>query len=507
MLKMGSLPALAAAALLLGCYHLALQLWSSAAPPRCLDGSSGKSKIRLRARRLQDKSGGGSMTATTVAEAEAVASSKAPWVPPPGCNLVANGPAAALLAEAPPKSTTLHFTFGSAGMLDFLHNWHHFVRKRGLGPVLVGAAEKKMLSACTAEGIAALGIADGLDVWTYRYAQNVSTVVQDGKTAWDYYRHSKQSFLELGVVKAAFLWELASLGYDVLISDLDVVWIADGWERWMTYRRLDRPPLPEARLQAMADVLVSTDELDEEFDAHGRHERWPFGVGWGWRSELNTGVVFFRSTNGTKAFLQAWRRAMLAKRDVAFTNDQFVFCQMVRDAAMEPVTAKVSHLDAWRASLAAHGLLREQVFSAIGPSTRGVSISKPNFELAQPCLPEEGCAPSRFTLGTLPLRAFTGGHTYFMQRVQNFEGHVLARAQTLTVHFTFQYSDTPDYPHGKRQRAREAGLWMADPPEYYTEGRFVRLVGPLFSAAQRVAIWVRSHQMRRASDGPLMALG
>ena len=94
-----------------------------------------------------------------------------------------------------------------------------------------------------------------------------------------------------------------------------------------------------------------------------------------------------------------------------------------------------------------------------------------------------------------------------MQRVQNFEGHVLARAQTLTVHFTFQYSDTPDYPHGKRQRAREAGLWMADPPEYYTEGRFVRLVGPLFSAAQRVAIWVRSHQMRRASDGPLMALG
>ena len=40
--KLGSLPALAAAALLLGCYHLSLQLWSSAAPPRCLDGSSGK---------------------------------------------------------------------------------------------------------------------------------------------------------------------------------------------------------------------------------------------------------------------------------------------------------------------------------------------------------------------------------------------------------------------------------------------------------------------------------
>ena len=110
---------------------------------------------------------------------------------------------------------------------------------------------------------------------------------------------------------------------------------------------------------------------------------------------------------------------------------------------------------------------------------------------ATPCLQEMGCSPTRFTLGTLPLRAFTGGHTYFMQRVQNFESHALPRASALTVHFTFQYSDTPDYPHGKRQRAREAGLWVADPPAYYTSGRFVRLVGPLFSTQQRVEIWRR----------------
>ena len=56
------------------------------------------------------------------------------------------------------------------------------------------------------------------------------------------------------------------------------------------------------------------------------------------------------------------------------------------------------------------------------------------------------------------------------------------------VHFTFQYSDTPDFPHGKRQRAREAALWTADPPSYYTEGRYVKLVGALYTAAQRVAI-------------------
>ena len=105
-----------------------------------------------------------------------------------------------------------------------------------------------------------------------------------------------------------------------------------------------------------------------------------------------------------------------------------------------------------------------------------------------------------------------------MQRVQNFEGHARPRTAPLTVHFTFQYSDTPDFPHGKRQRAREAALWTADPTNYYSEGRFVRLIGPLYSAAQRTAIerafpeWSPQRHMRidaiqRAALRDLLALG
>ena len=380
-------------------------------------------------------------------------------------------------------------------MMPFFQNWKHFVEAAGLEPVILGAADVQMYQACTRDDVAALTLSAGLDVWNYTVDASVSrtalTVVQNGSSEWKYYRHHKSSFLEIGLVKAAFLWELLRLGYDVLISDLDVVWLRGGWERWMTYRNPRLPPLPEARLMAMADVLVSTDELDTEYDAHGTWNRWPFGVGWGWRAELNTGVVHFRATNGSLAFVQAWRRAMLAKRNVEHTNDQFVFCAMVRDAQMEPVTSQAAHLDAWRASLGAHGLLRDDVLRQIGPSTRGVSISKQGFQLATPCLPEADCAPTRFTLGTLPLRVFTGGHTYFMQRVQNFEGHARPKHLPLTVHFTFQYSDTPDFPHGKRQRAREAGLWAVDPPAYFTEGTFVRVVGPLYTAAQREAIFRR----------------
>ena len=101
----------------------------------------------------------------------------------------------------------------------------------------------------------------------------------------------------------------------MLISDLDVIWLSPRWEPWMTYRVPAHPPMAEAALLAMADVLVSTDELDEAFDAHGLWERWPFGVGWARRADLNTGVLFFRATNGSRAFRQAWRKAMLAKRE------------------------------------------------------------------------------------------------------------------------------------------------------------------------------------------------
>ena len=36
--------------------------------------------------------------------------------------------------------------------------------------------------------------------------------------------------------------------YDVLISDLDVVWLSTGWERWMSYRVPGSTPLPEAAM-------------------------------------------------------------------------------------------------------------------------------------------------------------------------------------------------------------------------------------------------------------------
>eukprot|EP00966_Prymnesium_polylepis_P076516 1773737-Prymnesium_polylepis.1 len=102
----------------------------------------------------------------------------------------------------------------------------------------------------------------------------------------------------MGLIKVAFLWELLSMDFSVLISDLDVVWLNGRWPRWMTWE-VPNATLPQAQLIALADILVTTDELNAQKDANGgRPDR---------MSDLNTGVVYFRNTKGALAMVQQWR--------------------------------------------------------------------------------------------------------------------------------------------------------------------------------------------------------
>ena len=71
------------------------------------------------------------------------------WAPPPGSNLVANPPAASLLAGAARRDDA-PLTFGRS-MLDFLHNWKHFVDRLGL------AGARRRGRRADAEGVHARG--------------------------------------------------------------------------------------------------------------------------------------------------------------------------------------------------------------------------------------------------------------------------------------------------------------------------------------------------------------
>ena len=403
-------------------------------------------------------------------------------------NLVFNPEAKALLTQwvpTKPGRVTLHFTFGSVVMMDFVQNWVHFVRRAGLEPMLIGAADASLLARCSAEHLAATGVRPELDVWTYakRQPQQQQQQVFDLKSDWKYYRHHKSSFLEMGLVKVAFLWELLTAGYNVLISDLDVVWLTPHWRRWMAYGDPNQPPLREAALSALADVLVSTDEINHRADSQQG--------GWGFHSELNTGVLYFRATPGALGVVQAWRRAMMHVRSAEFMNDQNVFNQVIGGAGLVRLSRSFRSGE-WAAALKASGVHDPaDVDAALGgrsDATRDVAISN---GVVAPCLPEERCKEVHFSLGTLPARGFTNGHLWFNQYVQRMPGHELPQNEPVTVHFTFQFGDTQEYPHGKRQRAREAALWSVDPPEYFTEGVFVRLVGDLYTAEQQAAVFAK----------------
>ena len=71
-------------------------------------------------------------------------------------------------------------------------------------------------------------------------------------------------------------------------------------------------------------------------------------------------------------------------------------------------------------------------------------------------------------LGVLPLAQYLNGHTYFVQHA-----HTLPSAATpISVHMTYQFAEGSKFAYGKRQRLREAGLWLVDPDSYYN-GRYV----------------------------------
>ena len=224
-----SLLRIGTAVLLLGLYHVLVQLFSSAAraAPPCSHSLRGGSTPRA-------GTPGYLTTGVPQQPLPSVLGQPLPgvprqplpgvlggaqWAPPPHSNLRANAPGGPIMASADPATTTLHFTFGSGTMMQFLRNWRHYIIQAGIGPAIVGAADADMLAACTAEGIGAIGIVQDLDVWTYEKMKGTSNVQGEASGCGKYYRHNKNCFLELGLVKAAFLWEILSLGYDVLISD------------------------------------------------------------------------------------------------------------------------------------------------------------------------------------------------------------------------------------------------------------------------------------------------
>ena len=200
-------------------------------------------------------------------------------------------------------------TFGSHSMADFLLNWVEHVKRLDQRLYLVGALDAKLAALCLEHGIPAATISD----------ETLSSMGVDRlgeKAATTYYRYAPGTFLRMGLIKQVIIREMLTAGLDAMVSDVDVAWLRSPWPLIRYSGASQKPVQGRCRLLALADVVLSVDQVQQYMDT----DRYYWHIG----SDLNTGVAFFRNSPGALAVLDEWKRAMakaIAKRNP--NHDQF----------------------------------------------------------------------------------------------------------------------------------------------------------------------------------------
>ena len=246
---------------------------------------------------------------------------------------------------------------------------------------------------------------------------------------------------------------LLELGYDVLMSDADVVWVndprpylqCDGGTDAVTVETTDavpagttdavtvgttdvvtagttdvvtagttdavtvgttdstgdtsgkNPPHPCVAIAA-ADVMVSSDNLSPKTDAKE-------GASYARGGVFNTGVVFLKHTRDAKAFAKAWHHFLSAThgtehRFARLTSDQQVFNAMIRREGQWPGLEL----------LVRHGNKGEKDY--------------PTRVLIASLGGEKFDGVESFNLGVLPVATFQPGHVGFLQRVNEMDAEL-----------------------------------------------------------------------------------
>lgn len=345
-------------------------------------------------------------------------------------------------------------TFADAKMLAMVLNWSAHLRRANV-PRLVGALDDHTEKALVAR-----------DVPTFRVFQKSGL---DGSAA-----HASDSWKRFAATRIAKVRATLELGYDVLMSDADVVWLSDPThylqcpEFAVESTVPQSNPLPCASIAA-ADVMVSSDNLSPKTDAKR-------GALYARGGVFNTGVVFLKTTPGAKAFAKAWSRLLtldsengeVSENDARFarlTSDQQVFNAMTRRENEWPGLDPVDHHTEVPGDVSVPTRVLE---AGLGLPLDDASANVDGFRA--------------FKLGVLPVAAFQPGHVAFLQRVDEMSATDLAnvfgeatdadaskkqtnderpnarrRNEPFCVHATYTFDGST--AEAKRFRFAEHGLW------------------------------------------------
>jgi hypothetical protein len=293
---------------------------------------------------------------------------------------------------------SLFVTFATWSVKDFVVNWLASAEKLNLRPIFVGALDEAIRDFCVARGVPTMLLKG-------------NSVLNDRKKA--FITAGDASFKKMGTVKTKFVQDLLEIGVAPILTDADVTWLRDPRAYF------------ETGSYAVADALVSTDCIDvpaDKADDNGCSH-----------VNFNTGVLHFRPTEASKAFVEAWK-TKVATSTIAWMRDQPAFNLLTHEGVGgHSLTPALRFKDASKKGTPGHRM----VYYAANATLR---------------------------LGVLPNWLFGSGHTYFVQ--QHHARHPEDGAP-FSVHMTYQYGDTGAYAFGKRERMRQAGLWRADDAAWF----------------------------------------
>ena len=292
---------------------------------------------------------------------------------------ISGGGVAALAAAMAPGQDLL-VTFGSMALAPFLSSLLSTLVRLNVTSLVVGALDAELHDACMAAHVPVLRIDGG------------------AAASSGYFRKDYGAFKKMGARKARFL---ATLLAAVGAGGAGGLWVCDADVSFL------RPPSTELAMRpslAAADVLLSTDCIDLAADRRGECTE----------ANLNTGVLYLRSTEAALAFTSEWARRMETVGPEPWLDDQAVLNNMVRE-----------------------GYKRESAGAvAVAPSRTYIG------------------ANGKVRIGLLPLDDVANGHTFFVQHpcamCQQADQHPsatcacsrLAPPLPFVVHTTFQFGDT-----------------------------------------------------------------
>jgi len=170
---------------------------------------------------------------------------------------------------------------------------------------------------------------------------------------------------------------------------------------------------------SLADIAIATDCIDIPSD-----NRYPLT-----HCDYNTGLVYMRSRPEVLDFTERWRETVANAKE-----------KRIRDQAAFNMLTKVRRPEPYKVD--------GKVVPRVLLSTNG--------------------GDGFIKLALLPLARYLNGHTYFVQHAHTLPG----AAPPISVHMTYQFAEGRSFAYGKRQRLRQAGLWLVDEDSYYN-GRYI----------------------------------